>query len=143
MLLTQMIGRKKGQVLGHIDFWVFLSPLLPAVLNGLVKVITCPCRDFLAYSTCGCYVLLWFLHFLVSEELSSHCEIYQVTWRGGMTDHRLHGAGSRYVLCGHHDTCHACAARLLEASRGPVFPTALPLCYGKAQKQGLFITYFN
>lgn len=109
----------------------------------------CPSRAFLAYSSCGCCVLLLFLHFLVSEEFSSHWEIGQVTRWGGTTDlqgHHLHGqsgAGSGYVLGGHHDTYHTYAVRLLETSRGPAFPTGLPLCCGKAQKQGSFVTDFN
>jgi len=66
-----------------------------------------------------------------------------------MTDlqgHCLHGqsvAGSGYMQCGFHDMYHAYAARLPVAARGPVFPTGLPLCYAKTQKQGLLIADFS
>lgn len=52
--------------------------------------------------------------------------------------HHLHAESGQIlvkIFCGHHDDYHTHAAKLQEASRGPAFPTHLPLCYGKAQEE--------
>lgn len=131
-----------------MSFWAhnfssffFLKYLLASCLNCSGKTDDWPLQNF------PCLQLLWPLH-------SSVVSLFPWLWRvlkslGGMTDlqgHHLHGqggSGSGYMPCSHQDTYHVHTARLLEASRGPAFPTSFLLCYGKAEELGLFITDFS